>query len=78
MFCDFFMTFLSLKNDLHDKFTFKSTKQKIISSCPLEEHWRKEQDPKPDPLVRDMGPRIRICTKCHGSTTLSLLTLIQG
>ena len=42
--------------------------QKVISKkinfCwHLEDHWRKEQDPEPDPLVKSTDPRIRIRTK---------------
>jgi hypothetical protein len=40
------------------------TKKKILFWRP-EGHWQKEQDPdpKPDPLVKHTGPRIRIRTK---------------
>jgi hypothetical protein len=36
--------------------------KKKIFSCHLEGHWRKYQDPEPDPLVRGMDMRIWIHT----------------
>ncbi len=49
-----FMT-LSVKNGVN--VPLKSNRQKQIWH--LEGHWRKEQDPEPDPLVRSTDPRIR-------------------
>ncbi len=67
LFCDFFMPFYLLrKNDV--KVSSKSNKQikirrKNFFGCGLEGHWRKDKDPKPDPLVRVMDPRIEIRIK---------------
>jgi hypothetical protein len=58
----------------------KKTKKKIIFCWRLEGHWRKQQNPDPDPdrdpLVRDMDPWIRIRTKIHGSAILVLDDLL--
>jgi hypothetical protein len=54
--------FLSLKNDVNvpSKRNKHKNFKKIIFWWHLQGHWRKEQDPEPDPLVKDTDPRIRI------------------
>ncbi len=64
--CDFLWLF-SLKNDVNEP-------SKRKKHWRLEGHWRKEQDPKPDPdpLVKCTVPRIRMRIRffsCHGSGT---------
>ncbi len=53
--------FLSLKTD--ENVPSIRNKKKLIFCWHLESHWRKEQDPNPDPYVSVTDPRIRIRNK---------------
>ncbi len=62
---------LSSKNDID--VAWKSNKQNFFT-CHLEGHWRKNQDPVPNPdlLVRATDPRIRICKTASGEAFLTI------
>ncbi len=70
--------FFSLKNDVN--VASKSTKQKtFIFSCHTKVHWRKYQDPDPNPLINgsESGSVSQRCgsgsvPKCHGSASLAM------
>jgi hypothetical protein len=89
LFCDFFMTFLSLKNHANGGVPSKRNKhknleKKIIFCWHLEGHRQKEQDleldPCPDPLDKgtDLRIRIRIRTKISRILYTEILDHIQS